>query len=45
MEESSHQMNPMITARKLGLRGSSPLPVIHSKMVWWKEIIDLSWKM
>ena len=33
MEEISHQMNSMNTARKLGLRGSSPFPIIHNKMV------------
>ena len=41
----SHQMNSMNTARKLGLRGSSPFPIIHNKMVWLKERIDISWKL
>ena len=41
----SHQMNSMNTTKKLGLRGSSTFPIIHIKMVWQKEIIDLSWKL
>ena len=40
MEENSHQMNLMISARKLGLRGSSLFPLIHKKIVWQKEIIE-----
>ena len=39
---SSELMN---TAKKLGLRGSSPFPIIHNKMVWQKERIDLSWNL
>ena len=45
MEESSHQMNSMIDARKLGLRGSLPFPIIHDKMFWNKGRIYLSWKL
>ena len=45
MEDISHKMNSMITARKTGLRGISPFPIIHNKMVWQKEITDLSWKL
>ena len=45
MEDNSHQMNSMNTAKNMGLRGSSPIPIIHNKMVWQKERIDISWKL
>ena len=35
----------MSTAKKPRLRGSSPFPIIHNKMVWQKERIDLSQKL
>ena len=41
----SHQMNSMNTAKKLGLRGSSPFPIIHNKMVWQRERKEPSWKL
>ena len=37
MEENSHELNSTSTTQKMGLRGSSPIPTIHNKMVWRKN--------
>ena len=37
MEENSHEVNSTSIAQKMGLRGSSPFPTIHNKMVWMKN--------
>jgi hypothetical protein len=44
MEDSTPQMNFEYFAEMLGLRGSSPLPIILNKMVYKKERIEQLWK-